>query len=206
MQPRKMMGFEVPGDQKIPVSVRDWNGMKLALWRSKVALERSERAAIEILERCEHLEGCPAVQDETRPCLSERYAKVQDDSETDDEFAARPSVLVQEGCRDREIRMSANVALSASRTFAPIDARQPAAGPYMAPSREYFSEIVAELGVAQLELDVLRKMLFEAGIEPPMPPENTEPRMLPSQRAPKQLVYEIPDDQDDTVQAEETAQ
>lgn len=168
MQPRKMMGFVTPGDQKIPVSVRDWNGMKLALWRSKVAWDIAERTAAEILERCDHEPGCAAQQDETEPCAP--------------------------GCIDRELRMSTLVILNAARMFAPIDARQPAAGPYMAPSREYFSEIVAELGATQLELDVLRKVLFEAGIEPPTPPENTEPRALPSQRAPKQLVYEIPGD------------
>jgi hypothetical protein len=187
MQPRKMMGFEALGDQKIPVSVRDWNGMKLALWRSKVAWDIAERAASEILGCCEHEPGCAAQQDETEPCLSI--------------------------CIDRELRMSALVVLNAARMFAPIDARQPAAGPYMAPSREYFSEIVVELGAAQLELDVLREALRVAGIEPPSPPENTEPRALPAQRATKQLVYEIPDDGladpvdglDDAVQAEETA-
>ncbi len=144
MQPRKMMGFTSPGDQRVPIPVRDWNGLKLALWRSKVAWGIVEGQAEEILGRCEHSDGCPAVHDETQPCVSE--------------------------CPDRELRMSALVILNAARMFASIDARRPASEPYIAPSREYFSEIVAELGAAQMELEVLRGMIRAVGLPLPDPP------------------------------------
>lgn len=175
MDPRKMMGFEVPGDKRIPVTVRDWNAMKLALWRSKVAWEIVAREAAAILSQCEHLADCKAPHDEAQPCLSDRYEKhLQGDDETDEAYAARQGVLVQKGCPDRELRMSALVILNAARMFAPIDARRPAAEPYMAPSREYYSEVIGELGTAQIELDVLRKMLQTAGVPAPSPVADAE--------------------------------
>jgi len=188
MQPRKMMGFESPGDQKIPVPVRDWNGMKLALWRSKVAWEIAAREAAEILGRCKHIDGCPAAQDETQPCLSDRWAKEpQGPEETDEEYGSRPGVRAQEGCSDRELRMSALVILNAARMFAPIDARRLAADPYAAPSREYFSEMIAELGAAQIERDVLRAALQEAGADVPTPIEQSVLQLTSTPQAEKIL-------------------
>jgi hypothetical protein len=171
MDPRKMMGFQAPGDQKVPIMVRDWNAMKLAVWRSKAGWDIAEREATAILNRCEHAEGCPAVHDETKPCLSERYEKerARNEDETDDEYAQVPGVRVREGCPDRELRMSALVVLNAARMFAPVDARRPANEPYFAPSREYFSEVLSELGAAQIELEVLREALRAAGVPLPSP-------------------------------------
>ena len=59
MQPSKMMGFETPDDRRAPVPIRDWNGLKLGLWRSKVAWEIAAREASEIIDRCGHMPGCP---------------------------------------------------------------------------------------------------------------------------------------------------
>lgn len=129
--PRTMMGFNSPGDQKVSLPIRDWSAVKLALWRSKMALEIAARAAVEIIARCEHVEGCPAKGLETEPCL--------------------PT------CPDREQRMSGLVVLNAARMFAPVNARRPASEPYFAPSREYYSEILAELVSTQAELEALRE-------------------------------------------------
>jgi len=152
MEPRKMMGFVTPGDQRVPIPVRDWNAMKLALWRSRNGWEIAARAAAGILGQCLHAEDCPGEETEVAPCLPD--------------------------CPDRELRMDALVILNAARMFAPIDARTPANGPYMAPSREYFSEVIAELSVAQLEIDSLREKLRAMGAEPPTPPPNPEPALL----------------------------
>ena len=148
MDPQKMMGFEVPGDQRVPVPVRDWNAMKLALWRSKWAMDISAHAAAELVARAAHMEGCPGKELETEPCLPD--------------------------CPDRELRMSALVILNASRQFAPVNARQPANAPYYAPSREYFSEVLAELAVAQAELEVLRGKKMT---EPPALATKTPPQL-----------------------------
>ena len=143
MDPQKMMGFEVPGDQRVPVPVRDWNAMKLALWRSKVALDISARAAADLVARAAHMEGCPGKELETEPCLPD--------------------------CPDREIRMSALVVLNAARQFTPPVASK-LNQPYTAPSREYFSGVVAELAACQAELETLR------GTVVTMPPSN-EPQL-----------------------------
>ena len=130
MDPQKMMGFASPGDQKVSIPTRDWSAVKLALWRSRVAWEIAARAASEMVERCAHMTGCAGKDDEAEPCLPD--------------------------CPNRELRMSAQVILSAARQFAPVDARRPADGPYFAPSREYFSAVMAELAAAQAELEALR--------------------------------------------------
>jgi hypothetical protein len=150
MLPRKMMGFETPDDQRVMVPIRDLAGTRLALWRSKVAWDIAERVALEIIGRCKHTEGCPGATVETEPCLST--------------------------CVDRELRMDALVILNAARMFAPTDARQPATGPYLAPSREYFSAVVAELGAVQIENDALRAKLLALGGEEPTPNPNVEAR------------------------------
>lgn len=151
MEPRKMMGFEAPGDQRVPVSVRDWTAMKLAMWKSRFALEIVMRKASAILDRCRHEKDCPGATVETEPCFA--------------------------GCLDRETRMDALVALNAARMFAPINANAPHE-PYFAPSREKYSEMISQLGATEVERDALREMLRSMGVEPPTPPENTEPARL----------------------------
>jgi hypothetical protein len=157
-QSSKLMGFDGFGDQRVPVPVRDWNALKLALWRSKAAWVTAVHEADEIISRCGHMEGCAAKEIETEPCLRD--------------------------CPDRELRMSALVILNAARMFAPADARRPADAPYMAPSREFFSEVLSDLVAAQLELEVLRDMLRTVGIEMPSPPPNPEPK-LPTREPPQ---------------------
>ena len=142
MKPREMMGFEAPLDQKVLVPVRNWNAMRLAIWRSKVAWEIAARAALEITDGCSHAKGCSGEDGELEPCLPE--------------------------CPDRERRMSALVILNAARMFAPADARHPANAPYSAPSREYFSEVLSDLAAAQIQLEALRAM----GVQMPEPPPN----------------------------------
>jgi hypothetical protein len=134
------MGFATPSDQKIPVTVRDWNAMKLAVWRSQQGWEIVAREAAALVARCRHEEGCPGKEVESEPCVPDRFV----------------DGVVVEGCPDREQRMSALVILSAARMFAPVGARRPANDPYFAPSREYFSEVLSELAAAQVELAVLR--------------------------------------------------
>lgn len=159
MEAAKLMGYETPGDKKVPVSVRDWNAQKLALWRSKGFAEIAVREAQAIIDRCRHKPECPGAESETEPCLASAYMK---DEGSDSE------VLV-EGCPDREQRMSALVILNAARQLAPEDARKPAEQPYIAPSREYYSEVMAELGRTQVENEMLRTLLSEAGIAIPEP-------------------------------------
>jgi hypothetical protein len=125
----QLMGMATPGDEKASVLVRHWEGMKRALWRSRVAWEIAQREATNLLAGVSHMEGCPGKTDETASCLPD--------------------------CPDREVRMSALVILNAARQFAPLDARRQD-GPYYAPSREHFSEVIAELGACQAELESLR--------------------------------------------------
>jgi hypothetical protein len=143
----KAMGYEIPGDQKVPVPVRDWNALKLGLWRSKTALDIVKREALEILDRCSHLEGCPGAQVETEPCFAPTFD--------------REGKTVQLGCPDRELRMSALVILNAARQLAPIDPRRLANEPYYAPSREYFSEVLSTLAATLAELEAMREKFGE---------------------------------------------
>jgi hypothetical protein len=159
MDPRNMMGFDIPGDQRVPVPVRDWNAMKLAVWRSRVGWKIAEDRAMEIIASCRHADGCQGKDIETAPCLS--------------------------GCPDREYRMSALVILNAARMFAPVHAPKPADAPYYAPSREYFSDVLAELAGSQVEILRLREMLRAAGIEPS--PPSPDPALPPSASVPAQL-------------------
>lgn len=128
--PREMMGFETPDDKRVTIAIRDWNAVKLALWRSQVGWAIAERQALELVDRAAHMEGCPAKEVETEPCLAD--------------------------CPDRELRMSALVILNAARQFAPVDAKKIANAPYFAPTREYYSAILADLTAAQAELEALR--------------------------------------------------
>jgi hypothetical protein len=156
----------IPGDQKVPVRARDWNALKLAAWRSRAALEISAREAAAIIDRCGHMTGCAGKEDETAPCLPD--------------------------CPDRELRLSALVILGAARMLAPADARRPGDGSYTAPSREYFSEIMATLAAAQIELEALH----EAGAHVE-PPPNAVPATLPAPSQPSLL----PEDFEDEPQA-----
>lgn len=126
---RKMMGFDIPGDEKVSVTAREWMAMRLALWRSKVAWDIVARSAAEIVAGAEHADGCPGKASESEPCLRE--------------------------CPDREVRLSALVILGAAKQSTP-DFHRPPDAPYFAPSREHFSEVVAELNAQRAELEMLR--------------------------------------------------
>lgn len=130
MKPEQAQGFETPDDKKVTITQREWNAMKLALWRSKGAWETVTREATVILDRCEHVPDCSGAQAESAPCSP--------------------------GCRDREKRLSALVILNSARQFAPVDAKKLADGPYFAPSREHFSAVIAELATIQVEIEELR--------------------------------------------------
>lgn len=144
MDSREMMGFETPGDKKVPVSVRDWQAMRRAIWRSAKGWEIVANTAQHIIDECDHTEGCPGLEDDTAECLRDRYKTVDG-----------VAVLAAAGCRDRELRVSALVMLAAALQHAPRDVTKPT-DEYFAPSREYFSEILSSLHVAQLEIEELR--------------------------------------------------
>lgn len=156
-EPRTMMGFATPGDSRVSITVRDWSALKLALWRSKTGWETVVRAALEIVDRCRHVDGCPGKDSELEPCVADRYESAEPDL---------PATLKESGCPDREQRMSALVVLGAARMFAPIDARRLSNEPHTAPSREYYSEILASFAAAMAELEALREK-YEAGVSPP---------------------------------------
>jgi hypothetical protein len=137
MDNAKLMGLSTPGDQKVPVPVRTWDAAKRALWRSKISWDVAMKQTAGILERCAHMEGCPAQTSETATCLAD--------------------------CPDRELRMSALVILNAARQFGPLDAKRLAEGPYFAPSREGFSDMVAELAACRAELAELKGTPIELG-------------------------------------------
>jgi hypothetical protein len=130
-QQRKMMGLDTPGDKVVSISVRDWDSMRLAVWRSRTAWDAVEKQAKALIGAAKHAEGCPGLAVETEPCLP--------------------------ACSDREQRLSALVILSAARQFAPVAAVRPANSMYIAPSRERYSEMLSELVAAQAELEELRK-------------------------------------------------
>lgn len=154
MNQAEMMGFKLPDDQRVPVLVRDWNALKLALWRSKTALDIAMREAEGIVARCAHMEGCAGKEVETESCLRD--------------------------CPDRELRMSALVILSAARQLTPAIARKPANAPYYAPSREYFSEVLAKLAATEVELETLRAGQAPSGTDPTLPPSPPPPPQLSS--------------------------
>lgn len=157
--PRGMMGFDNPGDQKVLVRVRDWNAVKLALWRSKESGKIIERSVLEILARCQHLEECPGEKIETEPCLRE--------------------------CPDREVRMSALVVLNAVRTGLPKDANKPAEGTYFAPSRELYSEMLVDWETTKMENVALREALRRANVVMPVPGEELTPKELVATTEPR---------------------
>lgn len=139
MHPDKMMGRV--SERRVTIDERWWVAMKLALWRSKVAWEIVSTQAEAILSDCVHAPGCEGKDAEREPC--------------------------NQDCPDRERRLSALVILNAARQFAPIDAKKAAEAPYIAPSREYFSAVIAELVVCQSQL--------EACTPPPPPGKSVLP-------------------------------
>lgn len=143
MTQQRMLGNEP--EPRTLVDNRVWFGTRLMLWRSQVAWDIAVKQATEIVARCRHVTGCPAESIETDPCLSD--------------------------CPDREIRLSALVVLNAARQFAPINASKVTQQSYTAPSREYFSAIVADLAACQAELEVLRGTVIT------MPPPNEPPTL-----------------------------
>ncbi len=176
MESKKMMGFETPNDQRVPVSVRDWTAMKLAMWKARFAFENIALKAVATIGRCRHEKDCPGATEETAPCFA--------------------------GCPDREMRMDALVILNNARVFSPVNANQPYE-PYFAPSREKYSETLSQLGAAEVERDALRGMLRSMGVEPPAPPENKEPALLERKPA-KQFTEE--DLEEETPPTEESTE
>jgi hypothetical protein len=134
-------------EPRTAIDNRIWFGAKLALWRSKVGWEIATKQAAEIVARCRHAEACEGAENEQEPCLAE--------------------------CPDREIRMSALVVLNAARQFEPMTVSRLAQQPYTAPSREYFSAVVAELASCQAELETLRGTVVTVPSknEPPQSPK-----------------------------------
>jgi len=129
MEPRRMMGLDTESDRLVTIPVRHWNALKLAAWRHKTAWDAVEPEARRIVDHCEHAPGCPATTDD-EPC--------------------------NEDCPDRELRLSALVILAAAKQSTAVEAHRPANMPYIAPSREHFSEVLAELAAAQAELAAVR--------------------------------------------------
>jgi hypothetical protein len=166
-RPREMMGFEVPGDELVKVPLRDWRGMQRALWRSKGMLETAEREARAIIASCKHAIGCLGSKIESEACLPDRFAL--------------DGTLISRGCEDREHRMSALVILNAARAFGAAKIRRPADEPYYAPSREYFSEVIADLAASRAELEALRGGVQQVTIPPDddlVPPTQPPPPQL----------------------------
>jgi hypothetical protein len=128
-QQRKMLGLDTEADKLVTLPVRHWEALKLALWRSRVAWDAVLPQARLLLEHCGHVAGCPGLESEIEPCGPH--------------------------CPDRERRLSVLVILAACRQFGPVDVHKPADAPYIAPSRERFSEVLAALTVAQAELEAL---------------------------------------------------
>lgn len=146
MNRREMLGYETQDDKRVPVTVRDWQAMRRAIWRSAKGWEIVANTAQEIIDACDHVDECPGLEDDTAECLRDRY---------------EAGVKVADGCRDRELRASASVILAAALTHAPRDVHKPT-DEYFAPSREYFSEILSQLHVYQLEIEDLRAELARA--------------------------------------------
>lgn len=142
--PKTLRGEKTPSDQKFPVTVRDWNALKQAAWRSKTLSEITAREAQLLIDSCDHVDACGAREIESEPC--------------------------DPRCPDRERRMSALVILNAARQLAPEDARRPADEPYFAPSREYYSEVLAALASAQIEIKILQSAMRDAGLQVPQHP------------------------------------
>lgn len=143
MDPLKQQGYATDGDKKVGITVRDWNAVKLAVWRSKVGWDIAAREAKSLVERAAHMTGCPGKESETEQCLPD--------------------------CPDRELRLSALVILSAARQFAPVQGARIADAPFIAPSRERYSEVVAELVACQTQLAATSQTTA-----PTLPPPNEE--------------------------------
>jgi len=147
MDHNRMMGVVSESDRRYSVSVRDWDAMKRALWRSKVAWDIAQREAEALVKRAAHMEGCAGKDDETASCLAD--------------------------CPDRELRLSALVILNAARQLTQAGVSRPADAPFFAPSRELYSEILGELAACHAELEALRgaKVTEPPAVEPEKSPK-----------------------------------
>src|SRR5580658_2171000 len=105
-QQRRMLGIDTDADKRVTIAVRHWEALKLALWRSQYAWDAVLPQARLLLAQCAHAEGCPGITEESAPCGP--------------------------ACPDREQRLSALVILAAAKQFAPVDARRPSDGPFIA--------------------------------------------------------------------------
>ena len=159
MDPREVMGLEIPGDEKVTIPARHWHALKLDVWRGKTGWNIVLREVSSVLEGCRHVDGCLGATVETEPC--------------------------DVRCPDRERRMSALVILNAARMYSPVKA--PGVNePYFAPSREHFSEVVAALAAAESERDALMALVQSAGLAPPSPLLPTKTTETPALNAPRE--------------------
>jgi hypothetical protein len=150
-QHRKLLGLDTEADRTVTLPVRYWEALKLALWRSRTSWDAVLPQARLLLEQCGHAAGCPGIGSDVEPCGPD--------------------------CPDRERRLSVLVILAACRQFGPVEARRPADAPYIAPSRERFSEVLAALVVAEAELEALRAKGYS---ETPPPQDGPPPQLTES--------------------------
>lgn len=140
MDPQEQNGYVTEGDRKVTIVARDWTALKLAVWRSKVGWDIVAREAKALVDRASHAGGCPGAASETESCLRD--------------------------CPDRELRLSALVILNAARQWAPPRAAKIAEGPFIAPSREFYSEVLSALATCQSQLEAIDPSAV------PLPPPN----------------------------------
>lgn len=128
-------------DEKVPVSVRVWEGMRRSLARLMLTCAQMKREGDEMLSRCRHAPGCPGEKSELEACLAD--------------------------CPDREWRLSALVIRA--NAGAHVGAfRLPRVGPddiLAPPSREFLDRMIAELELLRAR-DDWRTELARAKEEP----------------------------------------
>ncbi|HEY6357723.1 MAG TPA: hypothetical protein VIX35_05740 [Vicinamibacterales bacterium] len=189
-QQQKLLGLN--SEKKVSVDVRVWEGQKLALWRSKVGWEIVAKQAAEIVANCRHtpIEPTNHPAQTAAPLARESFwlrlahwfglaRKMQltrwqppTQPPTPCPGATNEREPCLPSCQDREIRMSALVVLNAAQQFAPPIASKLAEQPYLLPSREYFAEIIGELGACQAELTTVRGSVVT--MPTPNPPQLPE--------------------------------
>ena len=137
----KLEGFVA--DEKIPISVRYWEGIRRRLVALMATCTQIDREADEMLARITHIPGCKGV-DPTYPC--------------------------DIACPDREWRLSAmaikaNVAQHIDGTFKLP--KQNADGVLLPPSREFLDRIIAELEFYRAQGDWKDSVKdFDLSVEP----------------------------------------
>ena len=138
----KIEGF-VP-DEKIPISVRYWEGIRRRLVAMMSTCTQLDREADEMLARVVHIPGCKGAEDNTWPCDIH--------------------------CPDRELRLSAlaiktNVAQHIDGTFKLPKAD--ADGLLLPPSREFMDRIISELEFYRAQGDWKTSVKdFDLSVEP----------------------------------------